>query len=436
MSSRTRSRKNTPDLGLEVADQSTRVVRGPIVPWLVAAGGGGLISAASTWVVVCGLATLGWLAVPDIAWSQALRAGTAFWLLSYFAGGTIAEIHITIAPLGLTAVNFLIALGLAGFAANQARSGAPQEMSQSERRRLALKVSGVFVGVQVSAVLVASFVVATPQESARALLGALAVAGIAAVAASAGATQWRLTAAWPPWAQALPRAIAAGVLVCIVGGCLAAIVALIQHRSSVIALHQALAPGVGGGLLLLVIQLLWLPNVVIWSTAWVMGGGFSVGGGSVVLPTTTQVPSVLPGIPILGAVPSNGTHSPALLWWLLTGVVAGVVAAMVVLRARPRARVDETAVVGGLSGAVSGLVLAAVASLAGGDLGSVRLVGLGARIGPLAILAATLMGLAGLVTGVVHGVLRPSIDPGETPTELGADEDTLDLSFPARERPS
>lgn len=395
-----------------------------------------MISAASTWVVICGLATLGWLAVPDVAWSQALRAGTQFWLLSYFAGATIADIHITIAPLGLTAVNLMIALGLSGFAANQARSSAPAELSQSERRRLALKVAGVFTSVQVAAVLVASFAVASPGESARALIGSLVVAGVAAMVACAGATQWRPTASWPLWAQALPRAIAAGALVCWVGGSLAAVVALLQHRSSVIGLHQALAPGGGGGLLLLVLQLLWLPNVVIWATAWVMGAGFSVGAGSMILPTTTQVPSVLPGIPILGALPSNGTHSPALLWWLVTGIVAGVVAAEVVLRARPRARADETAVVGGLSGVAAGLVVAMVASVAGGDLGSVRLVGLGARIGPLAILASTLMGLAGLVTGVVRGILRPPTVPGSNQNpEPDADEDTLDLSFPARERP-
>lgn len=406
------------------------------MPWMAAAGMGGLISAASTWVVICGLTTLGWLAVPDVAWSQALLAGTRFWLLSYFAGGTIGGVHITIAPLGLTGLNIVIAWGLCGYAAHQARAGAPEELSQSERRRLALKVAAVFAGVQVAAVLIASFATAGPQEAARALIGSVAVAGTAAVVACAGATQWRPLAAWPAWAQAVPRAVGSAVLVCWIGGSLAAIVALIQHRSAVLELHQALAPGAGGGLLLLVLQLLWLPNVVIWSTAWVMGAGFSVGAGSMVLPTTTQVPSVLPAIPILGALPANGTHSPALLWWLVTGVVAGVVAAEVVLRARPRARADETAVVGGLSGVASGLVLAVLASLAGGDLGSVRLVGLGARIGPLAILASTLMGLSGLVAGVVRGILRPPTPAGTDETsEPEAAEDTLDLSFPARERP-
>lgn len=436
MSSRIRSRGKAAELALEIADGSATPRRGPTVPWLVAATGGGAISAASTWVVICGLATLGWLAVPDIAWSQALRAGTAFWLLSYFAGGTIGGVHITLTPLGLTAVNFVIAWGLAGYAAAQARAVAPEEMSQAERRRLALKVTAVFGGVQVALVLVASFAVGTPGESARALLGATGVAGIAALVASSSSTQWRPTAAWPDWAQALPRAVAAAVLTCWIGGSLAAATALVQRRAAVLELHQALDPGVGGGLLLLVIQVLWLPNVVAWATAWVMGGGFSVGAGSVVLPTTTQVPAVLPAVPILGALPTNGTHSNAYLWWLVTGVLAGAIAAWIVVRARPRARIDQTALVGGLSGVASGLVLALVAALAGGDLGSVRLVGLGARVGPLAIISATLMGLSGLVTGVVLAIVdaAPRPDADERP-EPGADEQTVDLSFPPKERP-
>ena len=41
--------------------------------------------------------------------------------------------------------------------------------------------------------------------------------------------------------------------------------------------------------------------------------------------------------------------------------------------------------------------------LAGGDLGSVRLVDLGARRQALAIMASTSMGLAGMVTGAILG---------------------------------
>ena len=70
--------------------------------------------------------------------------------------------------------------------------------------------------------------------------------------------------------------------------------------------------------------------------------------------TPTDV-GLLPAIPAMGLVPEPGLASPALLWWLLLGVVAGAIAPVAVGLARPPAPFDETSLVGGLAGVGAGL---------------------------------------------------------------------------------
>lgn len=94
--------------------------------------------------------------------------------------------------------------------------------------------------------------------------------------------------------------------------------------------------------------------------------------------------------------------------WLVVGVLAGAVAAISVLRSLPHARCDETAVVGGLSGVLGGLLVVATAMLSGGDLGTGNLTGLGPRGIELLVLAPAIMGLSGLTVGLVWGLVRMS----------------------------
>jgi hypothetical protein len=67
---------------------------------------------------------------------------------------------------------------------------------------------------------------------------------------------------------------------------------------------------------------------------------------------------------------------------------------------------DETCLVGGLSGVTAGLVFVVLAWATSGDLGAARLAGLGPRLLPLLVMAATTLGLAGMLVGLVVGLLR------------------------------
>src|SRR5205823_6403336 len=163
-------------------------------------------------------------------------------------------------------------------------------------------------------------------------------------------------------------------------------------------LTQDLQPGVAGNIALVLLQLAFAPNAIVWSGSYALGAGFAVGPGSAVAPAGTQL-GILPGLPMLGALPATGAGRPEHLLLLVAGALAGAVAAWIVVRRRPAARFDEASLVGGLAGLIGGLVFAGLGRATSGDLGSLRLAGLGPQLLPLAIMAATTMGLSGMIVG-------------------------------------
>lgn len=378
----------------------------PVIWWPLASAGGALVSALAGWMIVAGLLLVGWLATTDVSMTQVATTATRIWLTSYFSGTTVSGMHLTIAPLGLTALNFLVASGVAGFAATMARRAAPDQLSARQRRALVVKVAAVFVVLHTIAVLAVSFAVATPEESARALLGVVVVSAAAAVFGGARACEWHPLLELPVWARAIPRAMGVGMLTLVGTGAVLLLVQLIRTREQIAALHDALGAGSTGGVLLLIVQLIWLPNLVVWCAAWAVGAGFSLGVGTVISPSVNEV-GLLPSIPIFGAVPPSGPGPIANLAWLAGGVAAGILVAVVILRSRPRARFDETALVGGLAGALTGLAFVLLGAATSGDLGTNRLVGLGPRMVELEVMAPTLLGISGLVSGLAMGLLRP-----------------------------
>ena len=173
------------------------------------------------------------------------------------------------------------------------------------------------------------------------------------------------------------------------------------------ALYEALHAGAAGSIALLLLQLAFAPIALIWSASYALGPGFSLGAGSIVAPAATQL-GMVPGIPLLGALPSPGPGDLAQLWWLAAGAVAGAVACWVVLGTESAVRFDQASLAGGACGVLAGAVFAGLAWAASGDLGTVRLAAMGPRLAPLLIMASTTMGLSGLITGLALGLIGPS----------------------------
>ena len=106
-------------------------------------------------------------------------------------------------------------------------------------------------------------------------------------------------------------------------------IGILAGWSQIVATYQELHAGAVGDTAVTLLQLGFLPNLVIYAIAWSTGAGFSFGAGTSVGLTSSDV-GTLPMLPILGAVPeSMGTAG---LLGLLVPLTAGAIAGWWFLR--------------------------------------------------------------------------------------------------------
>ena len=101
-------------------------------------------------------------------------------------------------------------------------------------------------------------------------------------------------------------------------------IGILAGWSQIVATYQELHAGAVGDTAVTLLQLGFLPNLVIYAIAWSTGAGFSFGAGTSVGLTSSDA-GTLPMLPILGAVPeSMGTFGlVGLLVTLGAGAIAG-----------------------------------------------------------------------------------------------------------------
>ena len=395
--------------GLEVRGLRRRdevaEVRAPALPWPLAVVLAALGSAAAGWIIVAAPVVIASLTGPSRAVTGGLKLATQIWFLGHGAGAMIGTTTVTIIPLGLSAVIILILTGLSGVAARQAvLAHESDDLPQEVRTRLVPRIVLSFTGTYVLAVGSVAFLLSTPVQVAKSLVGAVVLGAACSLVSVARVVGWDATRTWPAWARRVPRAAAAGTAAVVVGACIALGTALYQGRGRITELSASLGADPAGGFVLVLGELAYLPNLVLWAASWVLGAGISLGDGALVSPTVTHV-GLLPAVPVLGAVPAESTGRWVMATWLVVGVVAGVVAAWTAVAPRRRARFDETSLVGGLAGVVAGLAVTVFAVLSRGNLGVARLVGLGPRPFELFVMACSLLGISGMAGGLVIGLV-------------------------------
>lgn len=109
-------------------------------------------------------------------------------------------------------------------------------------------------------------------------------------------------------------------------------ISILINISVVRNLTQVLEPGFLGGLLLLILNLLYLPNAAVAAIGYFAGPGFAIGNSTIISPLSYNVPEI-PALPLLGALPS-GAITFALASTLIF-VAAGVVLTSWTLNQRP-----------------------------------------------------------------------------------------------------
>ena len=81
-------------------------------------------------------------------------------------------------------------------------------------------------------------------------------------------------------------------------------VSIFTHLHMVKTLTTVLEPGILGGLLLLLLNILYIPNAVVATLGYFSGAGFAVGTGTIVAPWSFNLNSI-PAFPLLGALPTG-----------------------------------------------------------------------------------------------------------------------------------
>lgn len=374
-----------------------------VVPWWLAAAGGGAVASAAGWLVTAALVLLGWLS--DLAGSMAAALGTAtqLWFSGHGGWAVLSGTTWTMVPLGLVLLQLTGVVLVAGFAARQLRActtGPARRGWAGVARVVGLVGLGYLLPLSAAVVLWGS-----PDQLARCLVGGGLLVAVGATVGASRTLGVGLGAVAPRWLRSLLLGVASALGLLVLVGLVTLGVAVGRHWDQVSALSTAAAPGTLGTAVLVLAQLAYLPNLVLWSLSYTFGAGFSVGTDSMVTPMVTEL-GLLPGLPVMAALPGEGIGTWTGWLWLLCGVAGGVCAAAVTLRGHRDLGVDASSLLGGLAGAVAGLAVTVLAALSRGSLGTGRLVEMGPRLPELSVMAVTVMGLSGLVAGLVVGMVR------------------------------
>lgn len=358
---------------------------------------------AATYAVLVVLLSLLILAVPVlIGWmldarsSGSLAAPLAIvadsWLLGHGASVVSDGVPLSITPWLLAILPFALSVPVARRVLDLAPE--PAGDSPTGLARPYLEVSLAFVGGYLLMGLVVRLVAglgpARPSWP-QSLLGCVALPLLACVVAVFKDRRAGRLEDLDPLSLLVERAVPAAlrralrpagvaVLALVGAGMLMVLVLLAVHGSRVAHLYSLLSPGVAGAVVLSLGQLAALPNLGMWAASWMSGAGVGIDGGS--LTWTNADPSVLPLIPVFGAVPAPSAMPPAMWLFAVVPVLAGCFCGRSVVARMTRlsswtAKVSTALVAAALAGV--GLGVAAWAS--GGALGTHRL----AHLGPPAL---------------------------------------------------
>src|SRR5215468_5691733 len=245
-----------------------------------------------------------------------------------------------------------------------------------------------------------------PQAVVAGFLIALCAGGLGAARAVA---PWdRLARLLPPRPRSVVLGTAGALAVLGVAGALLAGASLATHLREFGSLNDALGAGAVGSVLLLLAQLAYVPNAVIWAVCFTLGPGFAFGAGTVVAPTGAAL-GPLPMFPMLAAMPS-GAHASLPGWvsvvMLVAPYLAGAFGGVLLVRAAPSPAAEIAPLWGFACGAATGVVTGVLAAFSGGPLGSGRLAVVGPSGWQAGLVAILEVGVASAVAAGIANWLR------------------------------
>ena len=335
-------------------------------------------------------------------WTGFWRLAADAWLLGHGTDILVTLDAATVKSSGLadSGTPFVLTIAVLGFSLLTVllarRAG--KRIAETDHRLLGeivavIVVAGLSFGVTVSAISSS----ARPSIWQGTLLPTVVFCIGLLLARSDALPAWTL---WRPDTRAIIgtalRGGAAAAAAVVTVAALAVVASLLVNYAQIITLYENLHSEALGGVALTIAQILFLPNLVIWTAAWLIGPGFAIGGGSTVSPLGTTL-GPIPSIPVLGALPQGdfvfafaGLIAPILAGFLVGALLSGSLSE----RISSTGRLTWMLGAGLGSGVVGGAILGLLAWASAGSIGPGRLQTAGPDPLAIGLVAALELGVA------------------------------------------
>ncbi|HEY1344280.1 MAG TPA: DUF6350 family protein [Streptosporangiaceae bacterium] len=364
-------------------------------------------------VILTLLVLVGWIAAPHagLGLPGVLRTATGLWLAAHHVGFALHGAgRIGMLPLGLVLIP-----GSLLWRAGQWVVRTAQLSRLSEVGYAAMALAAPYAVLCGALALASRSRLATPSLPQAVVAGFLIALCAGGLGAARAVAPWdRLARLLPPRPRSVVLGTAGSLAVLGVAGALLAGASLATHLREFGSLNDALGAGAVGSVLLLLAQLAYVPNAVIWAVCFTLGPGFAFGSGTVVAPTGAAL-GPLPMFPMLAAMPS-GAHASLPGWvsvvMLVAPYLAGAFGGVLLVRAAPSPAAEIAPLWGFACGAATGVVTGFLAAFSGGPLGSGRLAVVGPSGWQAGLVATLEVGVAAAVAAGIANWLRLRREPG------------------------
>jgi len=350
----------------------------------------------------------------QVSWGQATGVAARVWLTGFAVPWAVAEVPVTLIPLGIAALTALMLVQLARrFASPTWTAGAAATVA--------------FAG---TVGLIASIAWAGADDAGSRVTRAVVVSCVVA----APAVAWGLVrqrGAVLAWLGRVPVMIRLGVRMSVAMVAGTVLLAALTLMASTVAGRHSLADAAtslgvdaAGGIALAFLETLYAPTLVVWVMSWLSGAGYVLGD---VIASSAEAPtSTIPAVPLLATLPHAAGGILA-----LSPLVIGLLGALVVVALRGRLTKglrDLPSV--GIAMATVAVTIGVMSRVARGAIGPGSL----AVVGPEPLIAALMPALelgtgAVLAVALIEGVraMRRTGDPKAGRSRTG--------SSPRRETP-
>ncbi|WP_436891284.1 cell division protein PerM [Nocardiopsis dassonvillei] len=388
---------------------------------------GGVAAATAAGIglaVIVTLTMVGWVAAPHDTFGEEivdlLQAAVLAWLVGHQVSFAVPGGSISLLPLGLVLLPGLLLYRSGRWVARNCEIARLRHV-----HRAAIAIAGPYAAIAGTLALLARTDELVPSMP-RALLMGFLIAFLAGglgvlrqLMRDKGVAAGDLLGLMPARSRSLLVGMLASTGALLLGGLLLFLVALAVSLPEAAETTRLLGPGWVGGLLLLLLQLAYLPNAVVFAVCYALGPGFAVGEMTVVAPTGVSV-GPLPLLPMLAALPENGAAPVVSLAALAVPFAAGALGGVLTQRSAPDVVSEAAPLWGFVCGVTTGLLCAALGELAGGSLGGDRLSDVGPSAWQVGLVAALEVGVAAAIAAWVANWWYTRRSPAAAPAPASA----------------